>query len=932
VEAASVAVTFHITQRINQTTNITTMVEALHSHLPTGRVAGFIVERVDIATDPCVFDPCDKNAACTRNGINTFSCECNDGLWGTGFTCQAWSFCVENYTYIKRQPSSESDRLCLPVTACEFGQYEAATATLTSDRQCALCGSGEEATWVNPPALTLTNPCDQPPTVGFCGCRDTKTGEVGGWCDGTRPCGAGAICEPWVQTTELQPLSIEYACAACQAGRYDHDNVSTTACAQCDEGYVVAADRSSCTANETYYACHEYERLQCSPQAACTRAANGSFSCHCIDGLWGNGHWCAPPMVCTQGLTFETLAPTHSSNRECSAVKSCPNFVGLYVAKEPTLKNDTVCGTCLAGSEFEDKGCRSCIASYYDDDADPRTVCVECAGGDVGAERTTCMTAGCPSHIRCAPQATCVQQGDSNSSNYACVCGRGFWGGGESCYPWKTCLEGVTYASIMPTSTADIVCKAATECSPHEFESVTVTAISDRVCVPCASGREQLLLEEACIRVVNAVWQGLLPDNDFQPESNFFTAGGSQFMAMQMLTKVRQELDRLAAFGYAASLSLIPFLEAPTFGTVVQLALLAVGRPAIDIVCEACKADTFYDHDHVSSTPCQLCRPGYVVLESLQCILDDPCEADEHRCSKMALCLRFNRSSVSNCTTCDMVPLPRGQYLCECGVGFWGDGYECTPWTQCAVGLEFEIRAPNPNSDRMCAPVSVCEAGTSEKMSASCVATTEEIYPNPRCSRLFCKDLMWAPAVTNSSFCVGSAVASRNCASAKFPDALKACLDVGARLCTSEEAHHVIKMDPECNFDEGLWTSSSMTCGLSYAKILLNGGRELCIPKEQNAGLRCCSDVNAAVCGDSTASESVWGATGTSEDAAVRCEYPDGVAVDRLCMACPAGTYTRHTYGEAGCYPCPTGAHALMDKPPPPSPPLPPAPLYLGVS
>lgn len=60
---------------------------------------------------------------------------------------------------------------------------------------------------------------------------------------------------------------------------------------------------------------------------------------------------------------------------------------------------------------------------------------------------------------------------------------------------------------------------------------------------------------------------------------------------------------------------------------------------------------------------CGPCNEGYVERGPLNCVLADPCSADEHNCERREYCINHEV----------------GEYYCKCPVGMFGNGRQCAP-------------------------------------------------------------------------------------------------------------------------------------------------------------------------------------------------------------------------------------------------------------
>lgn len=60
---------------------------------------------------------------------------------------------------------------------------------------------------------------------------------------------------------------------------------------------------------------------------------------------------------------------------------------------------------------------------------------------------------------------------------------------------------------------------------------------------------------------------------------------------------------------------------------------------------------------------CGPCDDGYVERGPSDCILADPCSADQHNCERTEYCINHEV----------------GDYYCQCPVGMFGNGRQCAP-------------------------------------------------------------------------------------------------------------------------------------------------------------------------------------------------------------------------------------------------------------
>lgn len=92
--------------------------------------------------------------------------------------------------------------------------------------------------------------------------------------------------------------------------------------------------------------------LTCTSASSCELCAPGSYLNR--DGT------CSTLTACTLGESYETLAPTNTSDRTCTAVTACaPNLE--YISVEPTLISDQTCAACTkCDTSFQERKPNTC--------------------------------------------------------------------------------------------------------------------------------------------------------------------------------------------------------------------------------------------------------------------------------------------------------------------------------------------------------------------------------------------------------------------------------------------------------------------------------------------------------------------------------------------------------------------------------------------
>lgn len=868
-------------------------------------VGGFGILTMVISNDPCLAGPCDGNADCIRTGGENFECKCHDGLWGDGFNCIEWSTCILNRTYEMAAPNATMDRQCVDVTQCPKGYVEQVGPSYSSDRICSRCPVGTEkpdigqyvadflplpeiinATIIN---VTIINATNTTTNATKSSTSNITTSTMVYYLDAEWL--NGSMAEPFADYKSALNKSLEYTnisyfrrirCHACPAGRYDHDQNSATECRACRVGYAVGPGLDSCVLHDPCLA----DEHSCAASASCRMTTPGHHECICNEGFWGDGEWCEPFSHCIAGVSFETAAPSQVSDRFCSSTTEC--LANEYEFSPASVQQDRSCSLCSAGNHVYGTDCLPCPGNTYDHDLFSDTPCVECRHGTPSDDRTSCEYPACDVAIDdCAPQAICINlRGDSGG--HQCECSLGFWGNGQWCAPWTQCIAGLSYETTAPTWIRDRICSTVTECGYREVEYVKPTVRADRVCGSCEGGFEKILDEVSMMRYLLPIWRdvlGPLGGGRVTPSTNFLTQGGSDVVAIQMLYTVKRE------FAIPITLPVGEFLADPYLPTVISLIARYSSHEIGKMVCDPCE-EHYYDHDGDPNTPCLPCGAGYQRnAERTACELDDPCVADVHDCAAQAQCTRTSRA----------------QFSCECEDGYFGNGKWCSPWTQCVTGSTYETQTPTSTQDRICAVVTVCDAGTTQVSPASCVPTA-----SPMCAVKSCAGRGWEQSAYNEGMCMSGTQISPEVAcvsNATFQDALRTCLDVGARLCSLDEITsgnlHVCS-----NEMHGVWASDTDGCPDGSAHTLVRRGRTLlqnCTTKTSFAGVRCCASIDPDTGADGYNCTNHEIANRLLDEPASSCAYPSHVAMDRVCRACPPGTFSER--GSSPCVSCAPGEY-----------------------
>jgi hypothetical protein len=813
-------------------------------------ISGFSLLHLQVHDDPCMSSPCDMNAICVRAQPTVAKCTCKVGFWGDGDHCMPWRDCHVNHTYELAPPTALVDRICVDVAPCPAGRIERTPPTYRRDRNCSLCPAGTEKLgsgqyYWQQLAPNITNTTAGNSSLSNVSVVSTNSTNL-------------TNAAPVIYTERV------IDCTACKPGKYDHDSNPATACVACAVGYTVGSGLTSC---DLYNPCTAGVH-GCAAQAMCNMTSPGQYSCTCLNSHWGDGAWCVPLSTCLPQVAYESVAATATSDRICLPFTQCN--MDQYEQRVPTHTSDRICAHCAPGNEVVGLVCIPCGGNTYDHDQLSATACVQCRYGVVDGSRTACIQTPCSvAQNDCSSQATCIASAQAPSGRI-CVCRTGFYGDGQWCVPWTECGPVHTYESQPGSHDSDRVCSATRICNWDEFEAMSPSRTHDRQCDVCPPGSSKMRQEDFIFALIKEIWQTALNTIEIGLATNFFRAGGSIADAMLML------LDTRNALNIAATLSPSQFMVSPTVSTLVDMTILASAGAYGRTVCIPCRAGT-YDDDASPNTACVPCSAGYEPNgDRMSCELDNPCIAGSyvHGCAVQAVCSRTQK----------------GQNKCMCGSGFWGDGTWCRPWTACTAGVSFEVAEPSRTQDRMCAAVASCPPGTAEISPASCVPTV-----NPTCSSVSCGSVRKDPAGSDFCFVDSNASATLNTSMYTFQDALRVCLISGARLCTVDE---LVRQGQQGSHNTTVWTSDECNGTSGSPSVLTTklfaSNRTVCTLKYATAAVQCCVDTGCS----SSGAPVQW-----NRQRAI-CQYPDEVAMDRVCKSCRSGSFSE---GGKPCKECPTG-------------------------
>ncbi|XP_028390925.1 uncharacterized protein LOC114515803 isoform X2 [Dendronephthya gigantea] len=255
--------------------------------------------------DECLNDPCDDNAKCT-NTKRSFTCECNTGYTGDGFTCRDIDECEGSPCDANGECYNNPGSF---KCSCNTG-YTGNGFTCSDVDECEVSPCSADGKCSNNPG---SFECDC--NIGYAGngftCSDIDE------CEGS-PCDANGKCSN-------NPGSFECSCNTGYAGNgFTCSDIDECQGSPCDVNGKCSNNAGSfeCECKIGYYGngftcddINECLRNPCDINAACSNN-DGSYSCACKTGYSGDGFFCADNNEC--------------NNRPCNENAKCQNSAGSF--------------------------------------------------------------------------------------------------------------------------------------------------------------------------------------------------------------------------------------------------------------------------------------------------------------------------------------------------------------------------------------------------------------------------------------------------------------------------------------------------------------------------------------------------------------------------------------------------------------------------
>ena len=414
--------------------------------------------------------------------------------------CSVLSACLSD-EYETMAPTLTSDRACSPVSECYPGEYESMPATVSSNRECSVvreCSDNEYETLA--PTATSNRICE---TIVM-GCMDETDYNYNVRANTSdNSCSTACFYPDFMdsnsdfESPNIGPGDVLYV-------YYNNEYIThfTTSTSDVVSGstpgysgygpryfgsehepgvsYYAGGLSALTSINEANYpywvgAGDEYIfDTRSFSEGGDTHDGVGDFS-------WIN--WTSKNIKISQsrcfGATsctvdqFELLAPTPTSDRECTVLSTC--LSDEFVSMAATTTSDRLCSpirTICASDEYVSVAASPGLS---DIECSPvRSICTS-------DEYISMAAISGLSDIQCSPVRTSCSSGEFVSVGAL----PGLFD--IECSALSDCTAG-EYESMAPTATSDRACSALSECSADEYELVAATTTSDRICETIVKG------------------------------------------------------------------------------------------------------------------------------------------------------------------------------------------------------------------------------------------------------------------------------------------------------------------------------------------------------------------------------------------------------------------------------------------------------------
>jgi hypothetical protein len=417
-------------------------------------------------------------------------------------------------------------------------------------------------------------------------------------------------------------------------------------------------------------------------------------------------HSLSPP--CEESHSYESQAPTTTSDRVCAPLTSCLPGSNTYESVVATYSSARVCAPCTVcgADEFETTACtptsnRQCAPVTVCSPNEYQSACPTATSNAECSDITACnadeyeLEAPTFSSDRiCAPLRVCQCAAfDDPSCEYESVAPTTT--SNRECALQPICQHGLEYEFVAPGPNNPVrQCKPLTLCTSLQYESQPPQL------VVTPSGTSKHVSDRVCSDMTVCNWPGTETSSQYQdvaPQLDYFN---SRYISN------RQCVDNVVcSLADDNEYELYP----PTYTT-----------PRVCADAGTCTDDQYVI---AAATPTSAAVCG----TTTQCSADQwECQAassssDRHCCPISPSCTAphyFECASCAPTVNSDRVCLP----TTACATGSYEASADGTCSSHVWVGAEFQDVAPTPTSDRVCKPWTSCSASEWESSTGSILA------------------------------------------------------------------------------------------------------------------------------------------------------------------------------------------------------------------
>ena len=531
-----------------------------------------------------------------------------------------------------------------PPPPCNVPQCSSGTYCYSNTNQCTTCPAGYNY---------IANPNSGVSSVNLWGCSICPAGAFSSSAGSASctNCNAGSFSSSAGSTS----------CSACPTQTFSSNSgqVNCLVCSTCGSGsgtYTYA--QCTPTTNTICLQCTPITNCQTTP--TCSSAGNSQCS-SCFSGyyLQSAGTVCAACMTCASG-TYETVACTTNTNRQCSAcLSSCPAGQTLSGSCSPTT--NPICIACLIPNYYKSltdgSPCQLCLgacpAGYQLNPTCSSTTNSVCNACSTGFYKTLADSSPCLPCLSACPAGFQLNPMCSSTTNSVCnACSTGFYKTLADSSPCLLCLSAcpagfqLNQACSAGANPECIACSAGgyykaladgspclpcLSACPAGFQlNPLCSSTTNSICVPCLAGFYKVLADDspclACLANCGAgAYLTALCSATSNPSCELCpinTANPNQFSVFQS-SCITCPNGAIAAAGSASCLQ-CP-LGTATFGqnNCTNCAAGTYTDSIGSLTCKLCPSGTSnLNKASQNETDCLPCSPGYYSLAgATSCLL-----------------------------------------------------------------------------------------------------------------------------------------------------------------------------------------------------------------------------------------------------------------------------------------------------------------------